>query len=391
MARNYSGSRSSSGRGASSQRKRTAGSGTARRTGQAQRYSSARRRRKRRKSGPELFLAYAVRAAVLIVTLLILWFALKGIAGIFHPKDKEEETAEAVVTEAETVTEPETPEETEPDNRVFSNGRYLDPSRPMVALTYDDGPEPKVGNVIMDSLNSVDGRCTFFMVGNTVKRSEESIAEVKRMAEEGFEVANHSWAHTYYNKLSQEELINDVLQCNEVIKEVSGVEPAVIRLPGGIITDAVRNSVKMPIISWSIDTLDWKTREATSTINAVLGEDVHIQDGDIVLMHELYVSTGEASKVIIQTLTNMGFQLVTVSELIQYRSGGQIQPGVQYGHFYLSDLPAEMLQAPAESGAEGGAPAESQAEGTTAAETFPTDGAGYSAPESLPAESTSSL
>ena len=232
----------------------------------------------------------------------------------------------------------------------------------------------------------VDGRCTFFMVGNTVARSEESKAEVKRMAEEGFEVANHSYAHKYYNKLSSQEVIDDVLKCNQAIKDVCGVEPTVFRLPGGIMTDAVRNSVKMPIISWSIDTLDWKTREAAATINAVLGEDVHVQDGDIILMHELYVSTGEASKVIIQTLTNLGFQLVTVSELIQYRSGGLIEPGKQYGHFYLSDLPPEMLQAPAE-----GESAESTPE-----ETFPTDGAvpestEESSAESLPAESTASL
>ena len=387
MAQNSGRNRPSGGRRTTRQAAygRTGRSSSPRRTTAPRSFSSARRRKKRRKQGTQLLLAYLLRAASILLILLLLWFVVKGIAGIFHPKENDT-AAETLETETVTETEPEPPEETEPDNRIFSNGRYIDPSRPMVALTYDDGPEPKVGNVIMDSLLEVDGRCTFFMVGNTVARSEESKAEVKRMAEEGFEVANHSYAHKYYNKLSSQEVIDDVLKCNQAIKDVCGVEPTVFRLPGGIMTDAVRNSVKMPIISWSIDTLDWKTREAAATINAVLGEDVHVQDGDIILMHELYVSTGEASKVIIQTLTNLGFQLVTVSELIQYRSGGLIEPGKQYGHFYLSDLPPEMLQAPAE-----GESAESTPE-----ETFPTDGAvpestEESSAESLPAESTASL
>ncbi len=348
--------------------RRTAARQTAaRQTAAAGQGRYARRRRKHRKQGPQLFLAYLLRAAAVVLAVLLLWFVLKGIAGIFRHPDETEATVTETSTEevTETETETETPEETEPDNRILSNGRYIDPSRPMVALTYDDGPEPKVGNVIMDSLNAVDGRCTFFMVGNTVKRSDESIAEVKRMADEGFEVANHSWAHTYYNKLTKDQIINDALQCNEVIKEVCGVEPKVFRLPGGIITDDVRSSIQMPLISWSIDTLDWKTRDATATINAVLGEDVHVQDGDIILMHELYVSTGEASKVIIQTLTNLGFQLVTVSELIQYRSGGFINPGVQYGHFYLSDLPPEAFQTPEEgASAENAESQESSADST---------------------------
>ena len=329
MAQNSGRNRPSGGRRTTRQAAygRTGRRSSPRRTITPRSSSSARRRKKRRKQGTQLLLAYLLRAASILLILLLLWFVVKGIAGIFHPKDAETET---VTEETETVTEtePETPEETEPDNRIFSNGRYIDPSRPMVALTYDDGPEPKVGNVIMDSLLEVDGRCTFFMVGNTVARSEESKAEVKRMAEEGFEVANHSYAHKYYNKLSSQEVIDDVLKCNQAIKDVCGVEPTVFRLPGGIMTDAVRNSVKMPIISWSIDTLDWKTREAAATINAVLGEDVHVQDGDIILMHELYVSTGEAARSVIdedalrQIASDLGIQYINETESLN--SSGQL-------------------------------------------------------------------
>lgn len=74
----------------------------------------------------------------------------------------------------------------------------------------------------------------------------------------------------------------------------------------------------MPLINWSIDTRDWATRSASSTISAVLN---HVKDGDIVLMHDLYASTAEASKTIIPTLISRGYQLVTVSELAESRGG----------------------------------------------------------------------
>ena len=73
-----------------------------------------------------------------------------------------------------------------------------------------------------------------------------------------------------------------------------------------------------PIVLWSIDTLDWKTRNAQKSIDAVIG---HVKDGDIVLMHELYNASGDAAVAIIPKLVEQGYQLVTVSELAQYRGG----------------------------------------------------------------------
>ena len=83
-------------------------------------------------------------------------------------------------------------------------------------------------------------------------------------------------------------------------------------------------SIHVPIIMWSIDTLDWKTRNTQNTVDKVLGT---VRDGDVVLMHELYRQTGDAAVQIIPALVERGFQLVTVSELAQYRGGllgGQI-------------------------------------------------------------------
>ncbi|MBQ1625215.1 MAG: hypothetical protein II096_04230, partial [Erysipelotrichaceae bacterium] len=86
--------------------------------------------------------------------------------------------------------------------------------------------------------------------------------------------------------------------------------------PGGNKNNTVLQNVNMPIILWNIDTLDWKTRNAQSTINAVVG---HVHNGDIVLMHSLYMSSANATRRLVPELIDEGYQLVTVSELLKYK------------------------------------------------------------------------
>ena len=205
-------------------------------------------------------------------------------------------------------------------------GRTVDPSRPMVALTYDDGPQPSVGNRIMDCLAQYGGEATFFLVG---ERVGSYATEVKRMVAEGHEVANHSMNHKYLQKQGVAEIQAQVSRCNDAIEAVCGVRPRVMRLPGGGYNATVLANTHMPMIQWNIDTLDWKTRNAQQTINSVLGQ---VKDGDIILMHELYGATGDASMTIIPELTKRGFQLVTVSEMAAAK-GRPLEAGKLYSSF----------------------------------------------------------
>lgn len=228
----------------------------------------------------------------------------------------ENSSAESSSTEAaEAVTE-ETPV-----------GRVIDPSRPMVALTYDDGPQPSVGNRIMDCLAQYDGKATFFMVGDRVSRFS---SEVQRMAAEGHEVANHTQNHLYLQKQSAEVIQAQVAQCNAAIQAACGVTPTLMRLPGGNHNATVRANTNMPMIQWNIDTLDWKTRNADTTVNTVLSQ---VKDGDIILMHELYSQTADATERIVPELVNRGFQLVTVSEMAAAK-GRELQAGQIYSAFH---------------------------------------------------------
>ncbi len=206
-----------------------------------------------------------------------------------------------------------------------ASGRVIDPGRPMVALTFDDGPYAPVGNQIMDCLAVYGGKATFYVVGN---RCASYQAEMQRMAAEGHEIGNHTYEHKYLNKLGADQIQYQVNKGAETIQAASGVAPATVRLPGGNKNATVLANVHAPIIMWSIDTLDWKTKNTQSTVDKVLGT---VRDGDIVLMHELYRQTGDAAVQIIPALVARGFQLVTVSELAQYRGG--LQGGRIYSAF----------------------------------------------------------
>lgn len=212
---------------------------------------------------------------------------------------------------------------------VLSNGRYLDITKPMVALTWDDGPKSSVGNHLMDVLEANNGRGTFFIVGERIDKDPD---EVKRMVADGHEVGNHSWDHD--EKLSKkgvDYIRSEFDKTNQKVQELTGVTPTLVRLPGGIASEDVKSTLTMPMIFWSIDTLDWKTKNAQSTIDTIQG---NIKDGDIVLMHELYDATSQACDMVIPWLNQQGYQMVTVSELIQFRQAAVVGGnGKQYSAF----------------------------------------------------------
>lgn len=236
-----------------------------------------------------------------------------------------QETAEGVLPEEAGQEEGQQTENQETGQEA-SAGRQLDPSKPMVALTFDDGPFAPVGNQIMDCLALYGGKATFFVVGDRAASYQE---ELKRMVAEGHEIGNHTYSHKYLTKLSAAQIQEQIRRCDDAVQAVCGVRPALVRLPGGLKNATVLANVPRPIIMWSIDTLDWKTRNAGKTVNAVLSQ---VRDGDIVLMHELYSQTGAAAVQLIPALTQAGYQLVTVSELAQYRGG--VAAGGQYSRFY---------------------------------------------------------
>lgn len=202
--------------------------------------------------------------------------------------------------------------------------RQIDLNKPMVALTYDDGPS-QFTPAILDLLEQHNSAATFFVVGQRVNSHSDIL---RRACNIHCEIGNHTYSHKTLTKLSIAEIQSQINMTNDAVRNITGISPIVMRPPGGAHNGTVEGTAGMPLILWSIDTLDWKTRNAAQTQAAVLD---HISDGDIVLMHDLYQQTAQASSVIIPELVRRGYQLITISELADCR-GGMAAGGV-YQYF----------------------------------------------------------
>lgn len=230
------------------------------------------------------------------------------------------EPAKATSEPAKTTPEPSkaTPEPPKPTPKPANATlkparRSLDPDKKMVALTFDDGPYTPVTGKILDVLEQYDARATFFVLGS---RAEDYSKVLKRAYDGGNQIGTHTYGHKNLTKLSKEGIRKEIAMSSEAIAQVIGEEPTVLRPPFGAVNDRLRGASTLPMINWSVDSKDWKSKKAKKVIREVLDT---VKDGDIVLMHDLYSSTAEAVKTIVPELVKRGYQLVTVEELYELR------------------------------------------------------------------------
>ena len=200
------------------------------------------------------------------------------------------------------LTEPYSPPQDEPEDEKPKD------TKKAVALTFDDGPS-KHTKRILDCLEKNGGKASFFVVGTNVLKFGDTLRRAHSL---GMEIGNHTVNHVDFKKVSDAEMKSEIKLNADYIEAAIGVRPKLVRPPYGNQTAAIIASANQPFILWSIDTLDWKTRDAQKTIDSVLSS---VKDGDIVLMHDLYEPTAEAAEKIIPELIKRGFDLVTVSEL----------------------------------------------------------------------------
>lgn len=191
--------------------------------------------------------------------------------------------------------------------------RQIDPAQPMLALTFDDGPYGPVTLRILDALEAVGGRATFFIVGSRIDGREETL---KRIAASGCELGNHTYDHVILKGLSETEIQEQIQKTDLKIFEVTGQHTTVLRPPGGAYDKNLCAVLQTPAVLWTVDTMDWSHQNKDITVQRVLE---HAEDGDIILMHDLFTPTADAAEELIPELCERGFQLVTVSELLTYR------------------------------------------------------------------------
>lgn len=206
----------------------------------------------------------------------------------------------------------------------------LKANQKMVALTFDDGPNPVATNAILDTLEQYGAKATFFDLGYLVERYPDV---VKREAALGCEVGSHSYDHKNFSKLTAAQITEDVKKTAAAFQKALGKDPAVFRPPYGACNSTVKQQVPMPIYLWSIDTLDWKSRDPKAVMKEVKA--AGDLDGTVILLHGIYSSSAEATAELVPYLQGQGYELVTVSELIQAKHGETPQKGKIYGYSYF--------------------------------------------------------
>jgi len=201
----------------------------------------------------------------------------------------------------------------------------IDPNKPFVALTFDDGPSEYTTH-ILDILHQYGGRATFFVTGNKVSENE---GKILRAAHMGCEIVSHAWDHSDLTKISSRAIKKQLFNSIAAIAKVTGQVSLFFRPPYGYINKRVEKmalKLGLSIVNWSLDPRDWESKDADAIYTYIAN---NIQNGDIILCHDVYDSTAEAMSRLIPELIERKCQLVTVTELLLHNHK-EIEPGKLY-------------------------------------------------------------
>ncbi|MDO4327668.1 MAG: polysaccharide deacetylase family protein [bacterium] len=179
-----------------------------------------------------------------------------------------------------------------------------------VALTFDDGPHADFTPMLLDGLKERGVKVTFFLMGENIEGKEEI---VKRMEAEGHLIGSHSYKHQQMTKLQEGTVLDSIEKNSELIASITGKYPLYLRPPYGDWNDTLENDVNMTTVFWTVDSLDWKYQNTAKTVRKILQD---TDDGDIILMHDIFKTSVDAALEVIDTLEKEGYTFVTVDELL---------------------------------------------------------------------------
>ena len=196
-----------------------------------------------------------------------------------------------------------------------------------VALTFDDGPSGKYTRQLLDGLYDRGVQATFLLCGYRMRDYPDL---TRRIYDEGHEIGYHGFTHKNMKTMSRRESARELTDSQALLPE--GCRPVFLRPPGGCCSDAVRQvaeSRNLAILNWSVDPRDWATHDTAAVERSVLK---NIKDGDIVLLHDMSASSGQAALDIIDVLLEQEYEIVTVSCLARLREA-KLKPGQTYSRF----------------------------------------------------------
>ena len=191
------------------------------------------------------------------------------------------------------------------------------------ALTFDDGPSGSNTPKVLNSLMETGASATFFVIGNRVSSFDYL---VQREHDEGHAVASHNWHHGNVTKSSGAALRAMPEKVNKAMIKAIGIPVRYDRVPGGRYPRMIKVKVGWALIQWSLDTYDWRGRKTSEVLGKVKKA---IQDGDIILCHDIKDNTPESTRQIVRWLEQEGYLLLTVDELFA-KDGVTLEPDTVY-------------------------------------------------------------
>nr|WP_255319507.1 polysaccharide deacetylase family sporulation protein PdaB [Dendrosporobacter quercicolus] len=185
----------------------------------------------------------------------------------------------------------------------------------VVALTFDHSWGNKFTPSILDTLQTNNLKVTFFIMGPWAQKYPEV---AQRMAKDGHEIASHGYRHENYGDKTAEWVKSDIEKAHAQIKEVTGVEPKLLRPPNGHYSQQslkTTDELGYKTIIWNVDSLDWKNPGRDVIVERVAKR---LKPGAIILLHasDTPVQTAEALPILIEKIKSEGYQIVTVGELL---------------------------------------------------------------------------
>ncbi len=186
-----------------------------------------------------------------------------------------------------------------------------------IAITFDCAWGASDISEIVNILNKNEVKATFFLVGDWIKKYPEA---VNILYENDMEIGNHSDGHAHVNNLSFEDNVKDMKLCNNRVEELTGVKPIFYRGPYGEYNNTViqaAESLGMKVIQWDVDTLDYTGKTPDEMCDRIKKK---IRNGSIILMHNDTKYTVQGLQQIIDTIKNLGYEIVPLDELIYHEN-----------------------------------------------------------------------
>ena len=195
-----------------------------------------------------------------------------------------------------------------------------------VAFTFDDGPHKEYTSKLIDVLYKNKAKATFFLLGVNMNKYPDI---VKELANSNNEIGTHTYNHKNFYKISKKSIQHEIESSRKLYNDLTNKEMHLLRPPYGNVNRKIKRYIDYPIILWNVDTIDWKTKNTNYVVNHVLDT---IEDGDIILFHDVYSTTLEAIELLLPKLYLMGYQVVDVTTLSQIKNS-PLEKGEMYFSF----------------------------------------------------------